>query len=119
MSLFPEPEFDSFIEMAKAAYDRPELKTIEEFVEDFSRFKYIKRLVNRYVETKDIKTRLILNHMILLFNVFDKDVALYILFKNNKKESHKALRTFLYFTSQITCSESELDSQILEELRSI
>lgn len=119
MSLFPEPEFDSFIEMAKAAYDRPELKTIEEFVEDFSRFKYIKRLVNRYVETKDIKARLILNHMILLFNVFDKEVALHILFNNNKKDNHKAIKTFLYFMNQLECDEQELDQNILTELRLI
>lgn len=107
---------DSYVELAKQAYDRPESKTIEEFVEDFSRFKYVKRLLNRYSEAGDIKVRLVLNHLILIFNVFQKDVATHILLNNNKEENLRALKTFLYFMNQIEYPEEELDQKILKEL---
>jgi hypothetical protein len=116
MLSFLEHEQDSYIELAKLAYDRPESKTIEEFVEDVSRFKYVKRLLNRYSDAGDIKVRLVLNHLILIFNVFEKDVATYILINNNKADNQKALRTFLYFMNQLEATEEELDQTILKEL---
>jgi hypothetical protein len=51
-------------------YDNPQCCSVEEFNEDLNRFKYIKKLITRYVETGDLKERLILNHLIILNNVF-------------------------------------------------
>ena len=59
----------------------------EEFNEDLNRFKYIKRLVNRYLETGQLSDRLILNHIIVIFNVFGIEAALNILlFKMNTQK---------------------------------
>jgi hypothetical protein len=51
-------------------YDNPSCCSIDEFNEDINRFKYIKKLVTRYIETGELKERLILNHLIILNNVF-------------------------------------------------
>jgi len=61
---------DNFLLFAAKHYDNPQSFGIEEFHEDIARFKYIKRLFNRYEITGDLKERLILNHLIILYNVF-------------------------------------------------
>jgi hypothetical protein len=60
----------NFIMYAMKHYDNPQCCSVEEFNEDLNRFKYIKKLITRYVETGDLKERLILNHLIILNNVF-------------------------------------------------
>lgn len=60
----------NFIMYAMKHYDNPQCCSIDEFNEDINRFKYIKKLITRYVETGDLKERLILNHLIVLNNVF-------------------------------------------------
>lgn len=60
----------NFIMYAMKHYDNPQCCSIDEFNEDINRFKYIKKLITRYVETGDLKERLILNHIIVLNNVF-------------------------------------------------
>ena len=51
-------------------YYNPRFSDIDEFYEDLKRFKYVKRLVNRYLDDKDLSERLILNHLIVIFNAF-------------------------------------------------
>ena len=51
-------------------YYNPRFSDIDEFYEDLKRFKYVKRLVNRYLDDKDLAERLILNHLIVIFNAF-------------------------------------------------
>ena len=53
-------------------YDNPQCEGEKEFHDDMKRFKYIKRLVNRYIETGNFPHRLLLNHIIIIFNVFDR-----------------------------------------------
>jgi hypothetical protein len=60
----------NFIMFAMKHYDNPSCCSIDEFNEDINRFKYIKKLVTRYTETGELKERLILNHLIILNNVF-------------------------------------------------
>lgn len=60
----------NFIVYAMKHYDNPQCCSIDEFNEDINRFKYIKKLITRYIETGDLKERLILNHLIVLNNVF-------------------------------------------------
>ena len=60
-------------------YSNPTFSDIEDFHEDLKRFKYIKRLLNRYLETDDLSERLILNHLIVIFNMFGIESALNIL----------------------------------------
>ena len=57
----------------------PKFSDIEDFNEDMKRFKYVKRLLNRYIENDDLAERLILNHLICIFNAFGIEAALNIL----------------------------------------
>jgi hypothetical protein len=70
----------NFILYAAAHYNNPQCYDIEEFNEDLKRFKYVKRLINKYIEYGDLKERLILNHIIALNNVFNPSVIAKMLF---------------------------------------
>lgn len=61
---------ENFLIYAAKVYDNPQCFTTEEFVEDLNRIKYIKKLLTRYIETGELKERLILNHLMVLSNVF-------------------------------------------------
>jgi hypothetical protein len=73
----------NFMLYAAKHYDNPQCFDTLEFYEDLSRFKYIKRLFNRYEETGELKERLILNHLIILYNVFGTSTTRMLFFKLN------------------------------------
>lgn len=73
----------NFMLFAAKHYDNPQCFDTLEFYEDLSRFKYIKRLFNRYEETGELKERLILNHLIILYNVFGTATTRMLFFKLN------------------------------------
>ena len=80
MIMFEEPITDSnFLMYAIKNYHNPECCDMEEFNEDINRIKYIKRLLRRYNKTKELRERLILNHIIILGNLFTPKVASRIL----------------------------------------
>ena len=60
----------NFMLYAAANYDNPQCYDTDEFYDDLKRFKYLKRLLNRYKETGELKERLILNHLTVIYNVF-------------------------------------------------
>jgi len=109
-------------------YDNPQCTSIEEFQEDVKRIKYIKRLFNRYLTNGELKERLILNHIIILFNVFSLD-ATRILFYKMDESCHSALKTFLVYlgympdtvasinNKNIKSIDIELDDAIIHQLR--
>ncbi len=68
---------------------------MEEFEEDYKRIKYINRLIKKYAETGELKERLILNHIIVLGNVFGVEATTRLLFYRVPKEYYKILKTFL------------------------
>lgn len=70
----------NFLLFAAKHYDNPQCFDTVEFYEDLNRFKYIKRLLNKFKETGDLKDRLIFNHLMVLFNVFGTQAALRMLF---------------------------------------
>lgn len=70
----------NFILYAARYYDNPQCYDTTEFYEDIKRFKYIKRLLNRYVKYGDLKERLILNHIIALNNVFGPTATVKMMF---------------------------------------
>jgi len=70
----------NFILYAAANYDNPQCYDTDEFYDDLKRFKYLKRLFNRYKETGELKERLILNHLIVTYNVFGPTPATRLLF---------------------------------------
>ena len=71
----------NFLLYAAKHYDNPQSFDTLEFYEDLSRFKYLKRLFNRYEDTGDLKERLILNHLIILYNLFGPATTRMLFFK--------------------------------------
>ncbi len=71
---------DNFLLYAAKNYDNPQCSSTEEFYDDLKKFKYIKRLFNKYAETGELKERLILNHIVVLANVFGPEAAVNLLF---------------------------------------
>jgi hypothetical protein len=73
----------------------------DEFFEDLARFKYVKRLLNRYENKGDLQERLIVNHLISIYNVFDIDAANEMVFFKCDKKTWSALKSFLVFLNYL------------------
>ena len=78
-------------------YDNPSCVDEQEFLDDMKRFKYLKRLFRKYDTSKDLKMRLIINHIIVLANVFGVDAATTLLFFKIEKSHWPILKAFLIF----------------------
>ena len=103
-------------------YYNARFSDIEEFNEDLKRFKYIKRLVNRYIENGVLSERLILNHLIILFNVFDIEPALNMLEIKLDDRQWTVVKPFLIFLKYIKNDQLvgiEMDEKVVEALRKI
>ena len=97
IKLFDELNEKNFESYAVRHYSNPQCLSIEEFHEDLARFKYVKRLLRRYIETGEIKERLVLNHLITLYNVFPIAAANHMMFYRIERELWPALKAFLLF----------------------
>lgn len=78
----------NFLLYAAKHYDNPHCYDTVEFYEDLNRFKYIKRLLNKYEESGDIKDRLIINHLTIIYNVFGAEAGTRLLFLKLKDYLH-------------------------------
>ena len=78
--VFDRLDESNFLLYAAKHYDNPQCFDTIEFYEDLKRFKYIKRLFNRYIEDGELKERLILNHIVILFNLFGVEPTIRMLF---------------------------------------
>ena len=78
MSLFDKLTAKNFSAFALKHYDDPQCEDMEDFQEDLRRFRYLKRLLFRYHESGELRERLLLNHLICLFNVFGYEVATFL-----------------------------------------
>ena len=87
---------ESFLIYAAKHYDRPHILQ-SEFEDDLARIKYIKRLLRKYRQTDDFKERLVLNHIIILSNVFGVHSTVNMLFFKIDEEDYPALKTILLF----------------------
>jgi len=122
---------ENFMMYAMKHYDNPYCKGMDEFLDDVKRFKYIKRLLGKYLNNKELKERLIINHIIILNNLFGVDAATRMLFFKIDKKYWSQLKTFLVFLnympekiviteeSPIFESEIPLDAKIIEILRRV
>ena len=97
---FDELNEDNYMMFAIKHYDNPQGVTQEDFYEDLKKFKYIKRLLKRYQKSGELKTHLLLNHFICLYNVFE-DAATPLLFYKIDEELWSVLKTFLLFLGRI------------------
>jgi hypothetical protein len=87
----------NFLSFAMKMYDNPTCKGVEEFEEDLSRVKYVKRLLTKYKEKKVLKKRLLLNHIIIMTNVFGTVATNRILFYKIESELHHILKSVLEY----------------------
>jgi hypothetical protein len=79
-------------------YNNPQCLDTVEFLEDMNRFKYVKRLVKKYIDRGELRERLILNHLVIIYNIFQKDAATRILFWRLQGYESQ-LKPFLIFLS--------------------
>ena len=103
-------------------YDNPQCEGEKEFEDDLKRFKYIKRLLRRYYETGVLKERLLLNHLIVLNNVFSMEAATTLLLYKIQPTYWPALKSFLIYLNSISdneLEEIEHDNDVLETLGKI
>lgn len=110
-----------FLYAAKHYYN-PKFTDIEEFKEDLNRFKYIKRLLNRYLQEGDLADRLIMNHLIVTSNVFGIEAMLKILELKLDDKHWEAIKPFLIFLRYITNDQYAsipLDKIVVERLRKV
>ena len=98
----------SFILTAMKFYDNSQILTIKEFSLDLKKFVYLKKLFNRYLEHGDLKERLILNHIIVLHNLFGIATT-ELLFYKTDKEHWNLLGTFLIFLDRMPESVPEFN----------
>jgi hypothetical protein len=94
----------------------------EEFEDDLKRFKYLKRLFRKYDTSKEFKSRLIINHIIILGNVFGVDASTTLLFFKIDKQHWSILKTILIFLNYMPEDEMidlETDQNVMEELKRI
>lgn len=116
---------NSYLQHAMHHYDNPQCCSVEEFNEDLKRFLYIKKLFTRYKVNDDLRERLILNHLIVLFNVFGES-ATELLFYKIDKIDWGLLATFLVFINRmpekvegVSSSTLMLDENVIKVLRNI
>ena len=113
---------DNVMMYAIRHYDNPQCEGEKEFNDDLKRFKYIKRLLRKYYVTNILKERLLLNHIIVLANVFGVDAASTLLLFKIQQEYWPALKSFLIFLNTITEDELdhiERDEEVLKLLREL
>ena len=122
--IFNELSEKNFILFAIKNYQNPQGVTKEDFDKDLNHFKYIKRLLKKYKKTGILKLHLILNHFIILYNIFGEAATPMLFFKIDK-ELWESLKTFIVFLNKLPeypkcyIHEIPLDLNCLEQLRSI
>ena len=118
---------NNFLLYAMHHYDNPQCHSLEEFEEDLKKFLYLKKLLSRYKKDGELRERLILNHIIVLYNVFG-DAATNMLFYKIDSECWNTLVTFLVYLERmpetvadysIKLSDIPLDEEIISVLRKI
>ena len=96
---FDELNENNYLLFAIKFYENPQALTMEDFETDLKRIRYVKRLLKRYKNTGELRTHLILNHLTILFNVFN-DAAVPLLFYNLDSDLWPSIKSFLLFLNR-------------------
>tara|TARA_Y100001935_G_C17117030_1_gene413727 strand:+ start:281 stop:652 length:372 start_codon:yes stop_codon:yes gene_type:complete len=121
---FAELNESNYLLFAIKFYDNPQSVTREDFESDLKRIRYVKRLLKRYQNNGELKVHLILNHLIILFNVFN-DATVPLLFYNLDEELWPAIKSFLIFLNRVpeypktNVNEIEADEYCLQQLKEL
>tara|TARA_R110000822_G_scaffold180959_1_gene320649 strand:- start:2095 stop:2463 length:369 start_codon:yes stop_codon:yes gene_type:complete len=122
MKLFEELDEKNFLLYAAQNYYSPNCIDSEDFFDELKKFKYIKRLVNRYLDNDNLSERLILNHLITIFNVFGIPAGRRMLEFRLDERHWPVIKPFLIFLSVIENDQYTgitQDPLVIERLRSI
>ena len=121
---FDELNESNYMLFAIKFYDNPQAVTKDDFESDLKRIRYIKRLLKRYKNTGELKIHLILNHITILFNVFN-EAAVPLLFYNLEEDLWPSIKSFLVFLNRIPeypktrITELEPDQNCLDQLNTV
>ena len=121
---FTELTEDNYVLFAIKYYDNPSAVTKEDFLDDLRRFKYIKRLINKYLKNGEVKLHLLLNHIIIVYNVFN-EAATPLLFFKMDKEYWSIIKSIMIFLERYpsvetaTLKKIPINEQIIKELKSL
>ena len=121
---FDELNESNYMLFAIKFYDNPQSVTKDDFESDLKRIRYVKRLLKRYKNTGELKVHLILNHLIILFNVFN-EAAVPLLFYNLEEDLWPAIKSFLFFLNRLPefpktkIDNIDIDEYCLAELKSL
>ena len=122
--IFNELTEENFLLFAIKNYENPQAVTKEDFDKDLNHFKYIKRLLKRYKNTGQLKTHLLLNHFIILYNIFG-EAATPMLFFKIEQDLWSSMKTFVMFLGKLPeypksqIHDIQVDLTCLKELYSI
>ena len=102
MSLFDKLTAKNFAAYAMKHYDDPQCEDMEDFYEDLRRFRYLKRLLFRYYQHGELRERLMLNHLICIFNVFGHEASMRMLkFKIKDQSYWSSIKTMLIYLGYV------------------
>jgi hypothetical protein len=122
--IFNELNEDNFLLFAIRYYENPQAITREDFEKDLNHFKYIKRLLKRYKKSGELKTHLILNHFIILYNIFGEATTPMLFFKI-EQELWSSVKSFIIFLNRLpeypqsSIHDIQVDINCLKELYKI
>lgn len=120
--LFHELNSENFLLFAIKNYENPQAVTREDFDKDLNHFKYIKRLLKRYKSTGELKVHLLLNHFIVLYNIFGEATTPMLFYKIDEQDLRSCLKTFVVFLGKLPefphtyIHDLEIDNNCLREL---
>ena len=122
--IFDELNEENFLLFAIKNYENPQAVTKEDFNRDLNHFKYIKRLLKRYKSSGELKIHLLINHFIILYNIFG-DAATPMLFYKIEKDLWSVMKTFIIFLNRLPeypkcyIHDIKVDLYCLKELQKI
>jgi hypothetical protein len=105
----------NFIMYAMKMYTNPQCSDMDEFYEDLNRIKYIKRLLGRYESRGHLRERLILNHIIILNNVFGSEACCRILFYKIESKYHSHLKALLSYLQYLPKKLPDIELEKIPE----
>ena len=113
----------NYLMFAIKHYDNPQSVTVDDFMEDMKKFKYLKRLLKRYLKTGILRVNLILNHLIILFNVFGEATIPLLMFKL-EEEYYALIKTFLVYLDRLpeiggALDDVDIDNEVTDLLNEL
>ena len=122
---FDELNEKNYLMFAIKHYDNPQSVTVDDFMEAMKKFKYLKRLLKRYLKTGVLRVNLILNHLIILFNVFGEGTVPLLMYKLGE-EYYAIIKTFLVYLNRIPDTQNtgifgniNIDNDVLDLLNAL